>query len=183
MNTKHTALPPTVAKPPPVRIPMKWVWHYGILQSLRDRLSRDRDVQLAEATNPVVLDTNDLADCATDEFDHDLALGILSQEQSALQEVDAAIQRILEGTYGVCEETGKPIPAARLRAVPWTRLRKEAQELREKQGLVSRTHLEPAGSVHGPLKRSPDQPSSYIGRRKSKQERKEDNAPRDTGID
>jgi RNA polymerase-binding transcription factor DksA len=47
-------------------------------------------------------------------------------------EVDAAIKRIQEGTYGVCELTGKPITRDRLSAVPFTRFSAEAQKELEK---------------------------------------------------
>jgi DnaK suppressor protein len=62
-----------------------------------------------------------MADAATDSFDRDLTLGLASFEQEALYEVDAALQRIADGTYGVCELTGRRIPWERLEAIPWTR--------------------------------------------------------------
>ncbi|MDZ4403621.1 TraR/DksA family transcriptional regulator [Prosthecobacter sp.] len=131
----------------PVRVPDRWSWHYQRLQSFRDHLLENRDVQMAEAAEPLEPHSMDLADSATDEFDHDLALGILSQEQDALYEVNAAIRRILDGKYGNCEETGKPIPAARLRAVPWTRYLREVEERLEQEGLVNQTHLGAVSSI------------------------------------
>ena len=70
-----------------------------------------------------------MADAGTDSFDRDLNLGLASFEQEALYEVDAALKRIDDGTYGVCELTGRPIPWKRLEAVPWTRftIQTEAQ--------------------------------------------------------
>jgi RNA polymerase-binding protein DksA len=112
----------------------KWDWHYRTLQALRERLVSGRESHREEASEPLVLDTNDMADSATDESDHDLAYSLLSQEESALQEVDAALRRMEQGTYGICEESGKPIPAERLRAVPWARYTKEVQERLEKDG-------------------------------------------------
>src|SRR5438105_6511616 len=50
-----------------------------------------------------------------------MALSRLSVEQDALFEVEEALKRILIGTHGFCEETGKPIPAEHLKAVPWAR--------------------------------------------------------------
>ena len=123
------------------RVPPHWAWHYQRLQDLRDRLLKDRGEMLAEAAEPIEPHSMDIADSATDEFDHDLALGILSREQDALLEVDAAIQRILNRTYGICEETGRAIPAARLRAVPWTRYTREVEERLEQQGLEGPAHL------------------------------------------
>jgi RNA polymerase-binding protein DksA len=68
-----------------------------------------------------------MADAGTDSFDRDLTLGIASFEQEALYEVDAALKRIEDGTYGVCELTGRPIPWKRLEAIPWTRFSIEAE--------------------------------------------------------
>jgi RNA polymerase-binding transcription factor DksA len=62
-----------------------------------------------------------MADAATDSFDRDLALGLASFEQDLLYEVDAALKRLDDGAYGICELTGKPIPWNRLRAIPWAR--------------------------------------------------------------
>lgn len=53
--------------------------------------------------------------------ERDFALALLAHEQDALKEINDALDRIERGSYGVCEATGLPIPAARLRAVPWTR--------------------------------------------------------------
>jgi len=49
-----------------------------------------------------------------------------------LREVEEALKRIDEGSYGVCEETEEPIEADRLRAIPWTRLSIEGAEVRER---------------------------------------------------
>jgi RNA polymerase-binding transcription factor DksA len=76
------------------------------------------------------------ADSATNEFDRELALSQLSAEQDALYEVEAAMRRILDGSYGLCEQTGKRIPAARLKAVPWTRFRREVEAQLEKTGEI-----------------------------------------------
>ena len=48
-----------------------------------------------------------------------------------LVEIESALSRIDNGTYGVCEETEEPIEAERLRAIPWTRLSIEGAEIRE----------------------------------------------------
>ena len=124
--------------------PTKWSWHHDVLQQLKENLLKGRHDQQLEASSPMEPDSNDPADCATDEFDHNLAFAMLSQSDAAIQEVDAALGRILYGTYGVCEETGKPIPAARLRAIPWARFRKEVQERIEKEGLVRNNAAPPA---------------------------------------
>jgi RNA polymerase-binding transcription factor DksA len=75
-----------------------------------------------------------MADAGTDSFDRDLTLSLASFEQEALYEVDAALQRVDDGTYGVCELTGQPIPWKRLEAIPWTRFSIEAEVQLETRG-------------------------------------------------
>ena len=79
-----------------------------------------------------------MADAGTDTFDRDFALSLVSSEQEALSEIDAAIKRIRDGTYGICEGTGKPIAKERLLAVPFTRYSAEAQKEIEKNRYRSR---------------------------------------------
>jgi RNA polymerase-binding transcription factor DksA len=67
------------------------------------------------------------ADAATDSFDRDLVLALASHEQESLYEIDAALRRIDNGTYGMCELTGRPIPWKRLEAMPWTRFSVEGE--------------------------------------------------------
>jgi RNA polymerase-binding protein DksA len=119
----------------------KWAWHYRTLLQVRERLLKDRSEQLKDAAEPVERHSLSIADSATDEFDHSLALSTLSSEQDALYEVDEALRRIEEGTYGRCEETGKPIAAARLRAIPWTRFSREVAARLERKGIVRRPRL------------------------------------------
>ena len=61
------------------------------------------------------------ADIGTDNFEHEFSLGLLESERQMLTEIDEALERIEEGTYGVCLGTGRPIGAARLRARPWAK--------------------------------------------------------------
>ncbi|HMD61075.1 MAG TPA: TraR/DksA C4-type zinc finger protein [Opitutaceae bacterium] len=80
-----------------------------------------------------------MADAGTDTFDRDFALSLVSSEQDALSEIDAAIKRIRDGSYGICEITSKPISKERLLAVPFTRHSAEAQKQIERNRHHSRT--------------------------------------------
>ncbi len=73
----------------------------------------------AEATAQGPADTGDIA-WAT--LDQDTSYHIGSMKSHALAEIDHALCRLEEGTYGICEECGRRIPAARLRAVPFASL-------------------------------------------------------------
>ena len=78
------------------------------------------------------------ADAGSDAYDRDFALSLLSQEQDALYEIDEALKRIEVGTYGKCEMSGKPIPHARLEAIPFARFTVECQSQLEKQSRAAR---------------------------------------------
>ena len=75
---------------------------------------------------------SDVADMATDNYDRELNIGLASNEQQLLNDIDVALKRIEEGTYGICEIYGTPIPKKRLLAMPYTRLSMKAQEEEEK---------------------------------------------------
>ncbi len=78
------------------------------------------------------------ADAGSDAYDRDFALSLLSQEQDALYEIDQALRRIEVSTYGTCEMSGKPIPRARLEAIPFARFTVQCQSQLEKQSKASR---------------------------------------------
>jgi DnaK suppressor protein len=73
------------------------------------------------------------ADAGSDAYDRDFALNLLSQEQDALYEIEEALKRFDAGTYGICEMSGKPIPQARLEAIPFARFTVECQTQIEKR--------------------------------------------------
>lgn len=74
----------------------------------------------------------DVSDQATDNYDRELNIGLASNEQQILNDIDVALKRIDEGTYGICEIYGIAIPKKRLLAMPYTRLSMKAQEEEEK---------------------------------------------------
>jgi RNA polymerase-binding transcription factor DksA len=78
------------------------------------------------------------ADAGSDAYDRDFALNLLSQEQDALFEIDEALKRIVSGTYGTCEMSGKAIPKARLEARPFARFTVECQNEIEKKNRFTR---------------------------------------------
>ena len=75
------------------------------------------------------------ADQGTDDFDRRISIEVTSHEFQLLHQVDHALQKIKEGTYGVCDITGEKIPVARLEAMPYAATTVKAQEMLEK-GLV-----------------------------------------------
>jgi len=73
------------------------------------------------------------ADAGSDAYEKDFALSLLSQEQDALYEIEEALKRIENGTYGICEMSSKVIPHTRLEAIPFARFTVECQQQLEKE--------------------------------------------------
>ncbi|ACM26774.1 RNA polymerase-binding protein DksA [Rhizobium rhizogenes K84] len=102
-------------------------WKNDILREARETLEH-----LAEesANHP------DLADRASSETDRAIELRARDRQRKLISKIDAAMQRIDEGTYGYCEETGEPIGLKRLDARPIATLSIEAQERHERREKV-----------------------------------------------
>ena len=83
----------------------------------------------------------------TSEFQRDQLLGMVTFDQETLDEVNAALGRMENGTYGICEATGKAIPEERLAAVPWTRYTLEAQKEMEARGQMPEAANGPRGNM------------------------------------
>jgi len=115
----------------PGEVPRKFQKYHRMLLELRDQVREELNLHSNDTLKRSQKeDAGDIAisvDAGTDNFDRDFALSLLSSEQEALKEIEAALQRIYDGRYGVCEVTGKPIKAERLMAVPFTRFSLEGQ--------------------------------------------------------
>ena len=74
----------------------------------------------------------DITDRASEEIDRSFELRTRDRERKLINKIDAALQRIEDGSYGYCEETGDPISIKRLEARPVATLSLEAQEMHEK---------------------------------------------------
>ncbi len=102
--------------------------YQGILLQARDQLAGS--IQAKEASALGDSDTSKLplhmADIGSDAYAQDLDLNLAEGMQSRLAEIDAALMRIKEKSYGICEHTGKAIPKKRLNAKPWARYTIEA---------------------------------------------------------
>lgn len=86
-----------------------------------------------EASGDISGYTYHMADVATDTYDREFSLGLASSERELLYELDDAMKKIEEGTFGVCEECKLPITKTRLKAVVSCRLCVRCQEKKEKK--------------------------------------------------
>ncbi len=128
-------------------VPEKFKRYFKLLMDLRIHLTegieRHSEETLKRSSKDDAGDLSaygqHMADAGTDTFDRDFALSMVASEQEALSEIDAAIKRIHDGSYGVCEITQKPIAKERLLAVPFTRYSAEAQKDLERNRHRTRT--------------------------------------------
>jgi DnaK suppressor protein len=104
-------------------------WKADILREARETLEALQE----ENTNHA-----DLADRASSETDRAIELRARDRQRKLISKIDAAMQRIEDGTYGFCEETGEPISLKRLDARPIATLSIEAQERHERREKVYR---------------------------------------------
>jgi DnaK suppressor protein len=104
-------------------------WRNDILREARETL----DALQEENTNHP-----DLADRASSETDRSIELRARDRQRKLIGKIDSAMQRLDEGTYGFCEETGEPISLKRLDARPIATLSIEAQERHERREKVYR---------------------------------------------
>lgn len=75
---------------------------------------------------------NHMGDMASVTFDRELDQGLEEGAQQTLEQIERALARIDDGTYGTCERCGKPIPEERLRARPWATLCIDDQRLADR---------------------------------------------------
>ena len=101
-----------------------------VLAELRDALLKKRAEILATSTGtrplPAAADVNsrqgDLADQASGNNEVHIQLKLKQTDAKILQAIEEALVRMDKGTYGICRDCGEPIAAARLLAIPWTRV-------------------------------------------------------------
>ena len=77
-----------------------------------------------------------MADVATDNYERDFNIGIVSNEKKMVVEIEEALKRIEDKTYGICEECDKPILKDRLEAIPYAKFCKKCKENLEKENKV-----------------------------------------------
>ena len=109
----------------------------GRLEELREELVRMHggleDDQRDRAENEGDMTENDSGDMSQSLFAREMDATVEQSVENRLQYVDRALQKIEEGTYGVCDDTGEPIPKGRLEAVPEAIYTVEAQQRRERE--------------------------------------------------
>ena len=120
------------------KVPKEWLTYYKNLMHLRASLKgalgeRSQDTLGASARESSGELSLNSPDAGSETFNRDVALSMVANEQEALEEIEDAIDRIFDGSFGICHETQKPIKKTRLKVVPFTRFSLEGQTLYEKR--------------------------------------------------
>ncbi len=107
------------------------------LEEMRRQLTHSLQSSTAEVKTPDEATgySQHQADQGTDDFDRTISLELTTQEFNILRQIDRALEKIEEGTFGICDISGEEIPLARLEAVPYATMTVKAQEKLEK-GLI-----------------------------------------------
>ena len=94
----------------------------------REALRKNRQTASGDLSNMPI----HMADLGSDNYEQEFALDLIQNEELTLREIDEAIRRIDEGTYGICENCSKKIPLARLKAKPHAKYCIKCKMLQEK---------------------------------------------------
>jgi len=105
-----------------------------MLLDLKQKLIRDVLLNQEASNESIDGEVLDLADQASDAWDKDLANSLSETERMRLNAVEAALKRVDEGSYGMCQACGKPIPLRRLEALPFAKLCVQCQQEEERTG-------------------------------------------------
>ena len=110
------------------------------LEGIRQELEGVRGEDQSESTQELSSYDQHQADVATETFDREKDLSILDNIEGELADIEHALQRLDEGTYGTCEACGKPIGDERLEAMPATRYCLDDQALAEREQRIAAPH-------------------------------------------
>ena len=91
-------------------------------QSLNGFVNKMQEAALNKYREDVSGDFNHMADLGTDNFEQEFTLGLIENEEEELRLINEALAKLDEGTYGLCETCGEPIPKTRLKALPFAKL-------------------------------------------------------------
>jgi RNA polymerase-binding protein DksA len=104
-----------------------------LLLEKKNTLLKEVSEQVEEVANEKLDEPGDLVDMATELLEQEMNLSLTAAELNTIKEIDEALKRIENGTYGICIDSGEPINKIRLKAVPEAKRTLEAQEKFDKK--------------------------------------------------
>jgi DnaK suppressor protein len=105
---------------------------------IRRKIAQEMGTKLDEDPRMSTLSTLDIGDLSQLDFDENIDYTLLNMQIERLREVEDALDRLEEGTYGICEECGAAIKLERLKVLPFTTYCVQCQERRERMGQGSK---------------------------------------------
>ena len=96
-------------------------------------IARDASTSPREASGDLSAYTVHMADMAADTYERELSMNIVSSEQEILYQIDDALKRLDDGSYGICQQCNQPITMSRLKAVPYASLCINCQRSKEQK--------------------------------------------------
>jgi RNA polymerase-binding protein DksA len=96
-------------------------------------IAKDAATSPRDASGDLSAYTVHMADMAADTYDRELSMNIASSEQEILYQIDDALKRLDEGSYGICQQCNQPITMSRLKAVPYASLCIACQRSKEQK--------------------------------------------------
>jgi RNA polymerase-binding protein DksA len=102
------------------------------LTATLEHLHEANSSSLEEETEEETYD-NHLADSATATLDREIDYTLEENSEHVLRDIEGALERIEEGTYGICVNCGKPIAEERLSAIPWAMYCIDCKRLQERR--------------------------------------------------
>ncbi|MDH3237622.1 MAG: TraR/DksA family transcriptional regulator [Candidatus Deferrimicrobiaceae bacterium] len=115
-----------------------------MLLKMREELVREIARRSRETAVSGVSDIGDILDSVSEERTRELDMILTDREKQKLKQIDDALDRIEENTYGLCEECGVKIPRARLKVVPFAKYCVECKEAIEREEKYTREEPEEA---------------------------------------
>ena len=96
-------------------------------------IARDAATSPRDASGDLSAYTIHMADMAADTYDRELNMNIASSEQELLYQIDDALKRLDDGSYGICQQCNQPIAMSRLKAVPYASMCIACQRSKEQK--------------------------------------------------
>lgn len=113
-----------------------------VLIKMRDELIRDISRRLKETSKSINEEVGDELDTTFQERSREFELLLSRREKEKLRLIEDALERIEEGTYGICEECGAKIPKGRLKVMPFAKYCVDCKEMIEKEERLSAEEVE-----------------------------------------
>jgi len=104
-----------------------------MLTKMREELVQEISRRSRATTEAGAQDIGDILDSVSEERTRELDMILTDREKRKLQQIDDALDRIEENSYGQCEECGVKIPKARLKVLPFAKFCVECQEKMERE--------------------------------------------------